>query len=1493
VTHRIFALHRTFTWLAIGLVFVTGLSAQTEQFTAKERAQGYRDRVLLAKPRATAAATVEAAESGEGLRMRQKFTRFGDLRVLELPDTESLDAAMARLRASGRYEYVERDRLLFKRTVPNDPSFADEWGLANTGGNGGTAGADIGAIVAWDTANDASGVIVAVIDSGIRQTHEDLVANLWTNPTPGTSGYYNDLHGINAIVPKTSLSAGNPEDNDGHGTHVSGTIGARGNNGVGTTGVAWKTQLMALKFLGADGSGSTSAAIACIDYAIAHGATVINASYGSPLYSTAEYEAIQRAREAGIVFVAAAGNDANNNDNMPDYPGSYDLDNIVTVAATTRSDTLAPFSNYGSGIVDLAAPGEEILSTYNGSDVSYRTLNGTSMAAPHVTGAVALLRTRFPNDTARQVINRLLRSVTPLPALSGKVQTGGRLNLANALGSTDSRPFNDDFASRAKLAGSSAYVRSSNVGATADAGEPQHAGTVGGRSLWWTWTAPTSGSAVVETAGSGFDTVVAVYTGTTVDGLQLVGANDDIDATTTASRVRIDATAGTTYQIALDGKNTASGSVVMKVRMIPANDAFANAQLVSGKSVTIRATLLDASTEPGEPSLGSIIAGNSIWYRWTAPTTGHYELAVYGIVIDPIAGVYTGTALSSLTKVASNDDISADLYDSLVSFNATAGVTYYLQVDHTLLDLSNGGEFILTVTDSAWQYPTEYEAVSSASVSADGAVFFGSRDGFVYALNPNGTRRWRATAGYTTFDAIDLSAPAIGSDGNVYVGSTDGYVYAFNGITGARVWRHATSSPITSSPAIAADGTVYLRDDTTLYALTSGTTSATRKWTVALSGSTYASPAIAADGTIYVGATAGKFYAVSPAGAVKWTFTADGDIYTTAAIAPDGSVYFATLTGTVYALNADGTQKWTWATPDADSISSSLAVAADGTLYFGAYDKKLHALRSDGAEIWACPLGDEVRASSPAIAADGTIYIGVYDGQVYAINPNGTVQRTFPTAGLIRSSPLLANGRLYFASTDFKLYAFDVGHGAAASAWPMFGQDVTRKGRAPASSIVLSSVTPAQTIGVGGTFTLSVTAAGNGSLGYQWFKDGLAITGATSSSYAAAGISAAAAGSYTVMVTGSQGAVTSAPILVTLAGAGGGPTISAQPVSQAAARGASVALNVSASGSPAIEWLRNGGLVTGGVGPQLTLADVQPSVTGTYLATLTDGSGSTTSRAAIVGILTAGKVIGNGSEIAANISHPNGNIFDQILLEGPAAAFTSDYAQNQITRLSYIDLSNDIVQVEFSGPGTVSIVLENPSGPAQPVNYNQSVLYVKGHAGIVVVGATQNTNLSVFSVGRGTASNSALFKDTVDYDGFADIAFVAIMSADGKFGGLRTANASYFATKGLTGVYAPGVQFTGPVFVGNINAFDAATPVLVLGSAAGETRITGGDLQQANGRAVQVSGLTQLKFTDGTTSHFVDASTTPSEFVPARANNARLEQNGVEVTSLVVVNPSP
>lgn len=347
------------------------------------------------------------------------------------------------------------------------------------------------------------------------------------------------------------------------------------------------------------------------------------------------------------------------------------------------------------------------------------------------------------------------------------------------------------------------------------------------------------------------------------------------------------------------------------------------------------------------------------------------------------------------------------------------------------------------------------------------------------------------------------------------------------------------------------------------------------------------------------------------------------------------------------------------------------------------------------------------------------------------------------------------------------------------------------------------------------------------------------------------------------------------------------PWIPEVPITQAAsaAPGGTTALTASArfvNGNPgyAYAWQRNGVDVPGAGGATLTLANLQPADSGLYVASVT-GTATKRSEPAIVGLLTGAKLIGAGEIVGSDLAHPNGNVFDQVLLTGAAETVTAD--PGQITRTSFIDADGDIVQVEFSGPGTLSLVLDGATGRAPPECYHQpDVLYMKGHAGIVIVGATEQTNLSVFTVGRATAVDQSLFRADIDYDGVADLAFVAIASESGRCGGVRAGNAAFSAARGHTGLYAPGVAFDGPVYLGNVGAFDAARPVLVVG-AASEVRITGGDLLQPNGEPVQVRGIGRLRFTAGSDSH--------GRALAAQTNRAVLQESGIDVTAQIVVNP--
>ncbi len=356
-------------------------------------------------------------------------------------------------RLKGRFDVLDIEPNYIVRAIntPNDPFFSSLWAMLNTA----HPGADIHATSAWNVSTGSAANVIGVVDTGVDYTHPDLAGNMWSAPTaftvtvgaaPGVQGRAITCpagsHGFNAI-----LFTCDPMDDNFHGTHVSGTIGAVGNNSTGVVGVNWTTRIMALKFLDSTGSGTTADAVNAIDFAVqtkaafsATGAAnvrVLSNSWGGGGASNSLSQEIAAANAAEMLFVAAAGNSANNNDVGPFFPASYALPNVVAVAATTETDGLATFSNYGPMTVHLGAPGTNIFSTFLGG--GYGGASGTSMATPHVAGAAMLVLSAC-NLSTKDLKSAILNNVDALASLSGLVVTGGRLNVDRAIRSCATIP---------------------------------------------------------------------------------------------------------------------------------------------------------------------------------------------------------------------------------------------------------------------------------------------------------------------------------------------------------------------------------------------------------------------------------------------------------------------------------------------------------------------------------------------------------------------------------------------------------------------------------------------------------------------------------------------------------------------------------------------------------------------------------------------------------------------------------------------------------------------------------------------------------------------------------------------------------------------------------------------------------------------------------------------------------------------------------------------
>jgi len=597
-------------------------------------------------------------ENVPGLVVLQRERR-GDLRALtEEQERVTLEAWIAELKATGAYDYVEPDYQVHTYAAPTDAAFVDGrlWGLQNFGQNGGVTGADISATNSWDLTTGSASVLVGVIDSGVRYTHQDLAAQMWTNPgeipnnntDDDNDGYIDNVYGIDAFN-----NDGDPNDDNDHGTHVAGTIGAAANDGNPHVGVAWQVRLMALKFLCAQGNGPTSGAIDCINFAIRHNVRILNNSWGGGGYSQALFDTILASRNAGILFVAAAGNESNNNDLIRAYPASYDIDSIIAVAAVDRIDRLADFSNYGRTTVHLGAPGVDIFSSISTADNAYDTFQGTSMASPHVAGVAALVAAYVPAASYLDIKSRITNGVVKLPSLEGRTITGGRLNAFRALTrgidgvlevAVTPAP---DTQITAGTQDVPIYVDVSDGVAVTNA---TVVATVNGATL----TFSNNGQSPDQTAEDG--TYTALFDVPAMPGV-----------------VTFD------LRISAAGKTNFSQTFSYNVVVRPGNDGFANPTKVPASGGTFEQNAAFSTLEPDERRHAGTNTLGSVWYAWSLERDANVIVDAAGTLYPVAIAVYTNTALSNIVEIASATSRTNALgrtTDPWVKFFARSNVTY-------------------------------------------------------------------------------------------------------------------------------------------------------------------------------------------------------------------------------------------------------------------------------------------------------------------------------------------------------------------------------------------------------------------------------------------------------------------------------------------------------------------------------------------------------------------------------------------------------------------------------------------------------------------------------------------------------------------------------------------------------------------------------------------------------------------------------------------------
>lgn len=522
-----------------------------------------------------------------------------------------------------------------------------------------------------------------------------------------------------------------------------------------------------------------------------------------------------------------------------------------------------------------------------------------------------------------------------------------------------------------------------------------------------------------------------------------------------------------------------------------------------------------------------------------------------------------------------------------------------------------------------WAFFTQGVIYASPAIGTDGTIYIGSQSKRVWAINPDGSLKWRYPN--TLIPATDWfeASPAIGADGTIYAANFDGHLYAID-VNGLLKWNYAIPSYFLSSPAIGVGGMIYIGGgDGMLHAVRPD---GTRAWTFATGDWVDSSPAIGQDGTLYFGSWDNHLYAVHPNGTLRWSFATGNAIQSSPAIGPDGTIYIGSADMKLYAVRPDGTLRWSFTT--GDSIDASPVVGPEGTIYVGSADGLFYALKPDGTPLWAAPYSaGQGLFGGAVIREDGAILFGGSDRALHVLNPDGSLKWKYQTGDAVDSTPTLApDGTIYFGSYDGKLYALSGNGGrTAGSAWPRFRADARLQGRVVLSASLVPptilAAPAAQAVAFGDPVTFSVQADGTQPFSYQWMKDGAELPEATASTYFIASAELTAAGVYQVRVSNAAGEVTSVGAALSVA-APVAPQITLQPRPLVVATGARLSLWIEATGSPPLmyQWTRDGIDVPGGDEASLEVAAASATDAGTYRVRVANAGGTVTSDAAAVSV---------------------------------------------------------------------------------------------------------------------------------------------------------------------------------------------------------------------------------------------------------------------------------
>ncbi|RYG69724.1 hypothetical protein EON80_09275, partial [bacterium] len=667
--------------------------------------------------------------------------------LVKLPAGMSVEDGIKFYKSQPGITEAEPNAQRFMKAVPNDPSYSRQYGLEK-----------IGAPAAWNKTKGSNSVIVAVIDSGVNYTHEDLKANMWVNSKEivgngkddDGNGVIDDVYGFDS-----GDNDGDPMDAHHHGSHCAGIIGAAGNNGTGISGVNWNVKIMACKVMNNAGTIFTSDTMESMQYVLAMKARgqnirVVSESLGSPSYVQAEKELIDAMAAAGILVVAAAGNETANNDVVPSYPANYDCPNLISVAASGQNDEVASFSNYGATMVDLAAPGVDIYSTYWPGNSAYSNSSGTSMATPMVSGAAALLAGFNSSQNPISLKKVLMETVDALPQWEGKVVSGGRMNLARALQSIDPSglPTVNSVSPRA-------LTNTLRPPIVVNFNKPMNTASVQSN---FSINPSVPGTFVWS---NGNQTMTFTPTANMLGGSAYQG------------RIKGDAVSAANLKLDGNLSQTSTGSPSddyvwnFRIEGRPSNDNFASAMPLTGDSGSVPSHNFEATRESGEPRHGNYYGegDKSVWFKWTAPVTGNVIFNTQGSTFSHVLAAYSGSSVGALTNMEQADSYKNS---AIIEFRAQAGTTYTITVDGMFYPRT---ETTPPFTDTgnitfSWQFhrsPANDNYASAQLISGNSGSATGNTLGSFYEDNePTHIGRdssvwfkWTAPAnGAVTFDTI-------------------------------------------------------------------------------------------------------------------------------------------------------------------------------------------------------------------------------------------------------------------------------------------------------------------------------------------------------------------------------------------------------------------------------------------------------------------------------------------------------------------------------------------------------------------------------------------------------------------------------------------------------------------------------------------------------------------------------------------------------------------